>query len=306
MFGSHLSIAGGLHLALIEARKLRMDCLQIFTKNQRQWKTKPLTDEQISLWQQHRRKTKIAQVVSHGSYLINLASPSRQTREKSIALFREELTRCEVLGIQNLVAHPGAHMHEGVSAGIRRVARALNRLHKDLAGLKTITCLEVTAGQGTSLGHRFEHIRRIIDQVKEPQRLGVCLDTAHLLAAGYDLTGRGGAEAVLDQADRILGLDRVSVMHVNDSKTGLGSRVDRHAHIGRGHVSRDAFRVFLTHPKLLAVPKILETPKETTPEGKNWDLVNLSVLRRLQRSRCPGSKSNAPPHVKKPPHLKPG
>lgn len=283
MFGSHLSIAGGLHNALIEARKLCMDCVQVFTKNQRQWKVKPLDDGQVRDWQDHRRQTGIDVVVSHDSYLINLASPQAEAREKSIALFREELLRCEALAIPWLVTHPGAHMGEGEDAGLARVARSLDRIHRDLTGLATVTCLEVTAGQGTALGWRFEHLRRVLDAVAEPERLAICLDTAHMLAAGYDLTSAAGCRDVLDELHALLGLTRVKVIHVNDSKAPRGKRVDRHAHIGHGHVAKAAFSELLRELAFAAVPKILETPKEGAPDGRPWDTVNLAALKRLSR-----------------------
>jgi len=281
MFGSHLSIAGGLQNALIEAQQLGMDTVQIFTKNQRQWRVPPLKQQQIDLWHEHLQSTGIRQPVSHDSYLINLASPKPEARDKSIALFAEELKRCDLLGIPYLVTHPGAHMGEGESAGLRRVAEALNQLHDDLPDLKVITCLEVTAGQGTSLGHRLEHLAEIIDKTEATDRLGVCLDTAHLLAAGYDLTSGTGAESVVKKVDKILGLSRVKVIHINDSKTALNSRVDRHEHIGHGHVSLDAFATFVNHPKLNRLPMILETPKALAKDGRPWDTVNLETLRNL-------------------------
>ncbi len=281
MFGSHLSIAGGLYLALLEARKLTMDCVQIFTKNQRQWKVKPLADDEINQWKQHQREAGITHAVSHDSYLINLASPDPENLAKSIALFREELFRCEALGIPDLVTHPGAHMKQGEEAGLARVAQSLDQIHDDLPGFKTITLLEITAGQGTCLGHRFEHLRAIIDQVKDPHRLGICLDTAHLIEAGYDLTTGEGCKAVLKECDQIVGLDRVRCIHMNDSKTPRGSRVDRHEHIGKGHVGLEAFEIIVNHPKLKKVPKILETAKEDAPDGRPWDAINLEVLRGL-------------------------
>ena len=285
MFGSHLSIAGGLHNALIEARRLGMDCVQVFTKNQRQWRVPALTDEQIRLWQDHVRDTRIRDIVSHSSYLINLASPVPALRRKSIALQRHEMLRCEALGIRNLVMHPGSHMATGEPAGLRRVALALNRLHRDLPGLKVISCLEVTAGQGTGLGCRFEHLQRIIDLTTQPERLAVCLDTAHLLAAGYDLTSAAGARATLAECAGVLGLKQVAVIHMNDSRTPRGSHVDRHAHIGHGHVSLDAFRVLVTNRTFARVPKILETPKQDNDQGVPWDTINLRLLRRLMRPK---------------------
>jgi deoxyribonuclease-4 len=281
MFGSHLSIAGGLHLALLSAQKLTMDCVQVFTKNQRQWKVSPLREDEIAQWFAHQKETRITDVVSHDSYLINLASPDEAARQKSIDLFREELTRCEALKIPSLVTHPGAHMKEGDEAGLARIAHSLDQVHAELPGFKTVTLLEVTAGQGTTLGHRFDHIRSILDCVKQPERLAVCLDTAHMLEAGYDLTSAAGAKATLAECDAVIGLGLVRCMHVNDSKTPRGSRVDRHEHIGKGHIPLEAFRVVINHPKLKRVPKILETAKEDAPDGRPWDAINLEVLRGL-------------------------
>ena len=289
MFGSHLSIAGGLQNALIDAGRLGMDCVQVFTANQRQWKTKDISDEQVRVWRGERERTGIGEVVSHDSYLVNLASPTGENRDKSIALFRRELERCEALGIPSVVAHPGAHLGDGDEKGIKRIAKALDRVHKDLRGFSVVTCLESTAGQGTTIGWRFEHLRRIIDTVKDPSRLGVCLDTAHLIEAGYDLTGAAGCRAVLREFDDVVGLGLVRVWHLNDSKTAMGSRVDRHEHIGHGHVSLGAFEVIVNHPKFKKVPKILETAKEDSPDGTPWDVINLRVLRGLVRGQGGGA-----------------
>ena len=283
MFGAHLSIAGGMHNALKNARRLDMDCVQVFTKNQRQWRVPPLTDEQVQLWQEHRRETGLEHVISHDSYLINLASPKPEARRKSLDLFRAEMLRCDALDIPFLVTHPGAHMGEGEEAGLKRVAQGLDELHEELPDLALVTCLETTAGQGTSLGHSFEHLAWLIEHVQQDHRLGLCLDTAHLLAAGYDLTSAQGAQDVLDELDEQIGLERVRVVHVNDSKIERGRRVDRHEHIGHGHVSLDAFEVFVNHPVLRDVPKILETAKEDHPSGRSWDEVNLDTLRGLVR-----------------------
>jgi deoxyribonuclease-4 len=281
MFGSHLSTAGGLHNALLEAQELGFECVQIFTRNQRQWSPKPLTDETVALWQAHRRSTGIDHAVSHDSYLINLAAADRAIREKSIRALVDELTRCEALGIGCLVAHPGAHVGQGERRGLQRIAGGLDRVHKATAGFKARICLENTAGQGTNLGYVFEHLRQIIDRVKQPERLGVCLDTAHALAAGYDLTSGAGARRMLDAFEQTLGLDRLEVVHVNDSKTPRGSRVDRHEHLGHGHVSPHAIKAIIKNRRLRHVPKILETPKAQAPDGRPWDAVNLQTLQRL-------------------------
>lgn len=281
MFGSHLSIAGGLHHALIEARDLGMDCVQVFTRNQRQWSAKPLADDDIAEWFDHRKSTGIDDVVSHDSYLINLASPKRDVREKSIRLFIDELQRCAALDIPHLVMHPGAHLGIGEAKGIERVVRAFDRIHNRLPDCPAVTLLEITAGQGTTLGYTLEHLRAIIDGVDAPGRLAVCLDTAHAIAAGYDLTSDRGARAFCGQIDAVIGLDAVKCVHVNDSKVERGKRVDRHAHIGRGYVSLDAFAVICR--KFKNVPKILETPKEDGPDGRAMDLVNMELLRGLMK-----------------------
>lgn len=293
MFGSHLSIAGGMHHALLEARKLGMECVQVFTKNQRQWKVTPLKDEDIRAWNEHRKQTALQSVVGHDSYLINLANPGTDARQRSLALFREEIERCEALAIPFLVTHPGAHLGTGEDAGLRQVAASLDEIHAQLAGYKTMTLLEITAGQGTCLGATFEHLRTIIDLVREPARLGVCLDSAHLLEAGYDLTSAAGCEAMLQQCDQIVGMQRVQCLHINDSKTPRGSRVDRHEHIGKGHVALDAFRVIVNHAHLKQVPKILETPKEDAPDGRPWDAINLEVLRGLMTKKSKATRSKA-------------
>ena len=208
-------------------------------------------------------------------------------RRRSISLFRQELIRCEALAIPFLVTHPGAHMQTGETRGLQRVCSALNQLHRQLPNLAVVTCLEVTAGQGTSLGYRFEHLRQILDSVAEPRRLGVCLDTAHMIAAGYDLTNAAGCRAVLRELGTVIGLDQVRVIHLNDSKVPRGKRVDRHEHIGRGHVNLEAFRIIINHHKFLSVPKILETAKENAPDGRPWDTVNLEALHALIRSGGP-------------------
>jgi len=283
VLGSHLSIAGGLTNALHEARRLGMDCVQIFTKNQRQWAAPPLRDDAVDEWHAtlHQLSFPPDHVVSHDSYLINLASPERSTRERSIKLMRDELERCERLAIPNLVAHPGAHLGLGVDTGVDRIARALDRVHKSPAGYRTRICLENTAGQGTTIGHELEHLRDIIDATREPDRLGVCIDTAHALAAGYDLTSAPGARDFIKHLDSTIGLTRVRCLHLNDSKVERGRRVDRHEHIGHGHVALDAFRVILNHPRLRPLPMILETPKLDAPDGRPWDTVNLETLHAL-------------------------
>ncbi len=281
MLGSHLSIAGGLHNALIQARELGMDCVQIFTKNQRQWNAPPFKAETIDAWHEAREATGIHEVVSHDSYLINLASPDPTTHGKSMTLFADELDRCESLSIDYLVTHPGAHVGQGEQAGLERVASSLDALLADRPDNGPLVCLETTAGQGTSLGAKLEELAWLLEHTQQSAKLGICLDTAHLLAAGYDLTSEAGAKATLDEIDQRLGMERVKVVHLNDSKVPMGSRKDRHEHIGHGHVSLEAFKIFCQHPHLQSVPGILETAKETAPDGRPWDVVNLETLRGL-------------------------
>jgi deoxyribonuclease-4 len=280
MFGSHLSISGGMHNALLEAEKLGMDCVQVFTKNQQQWKCSPLPNEAVANWQSHCGRLKFKKTVSHDSYLINLASPDPALRAKSIELFIEELSRCVMLKIPFLVTHPGAHMGEGEEVGLQRVAQALDEVHAAIPGDGVITCLEITAGQGTSLGYKLEHLAEIIGQVKAPKRLGVCLDTAHLFAGGYDFRGRKYT-AFRKMLEKTVGLKRVKVLHLNDSKKELGSRVDRHEHIGRGTIGLEGFRPFVQDEAFADILKILETAKSKDEQGRDWDAVNLEVLRSL-------------------------
>ena len=284
MFGSHLSIAGGMHNALTKAEELGCETVQVFTKNQQQWKCKPLEAEAVECWSRECGRLKFEQTVSHDSYLINLASPDPVLWEKSVELFVEELKRCLLLRIPYLVTHPGAHVGQGEETGLKRVAEALDIIHqrvpKKFAGHAVITCLEITAGQGTCLGCKLEHLATIIDLVDEPARLGVCLDTAHLFAAGYDFRGRKYA-GFIKNVDGTVGIDRIKVWHLNDSKRELNSRVDRHEHIGRGTIGLDGFRPIVRDKRWAAVPKILETAKEKSPDGREWDVVNLEVLRGL-------------------------
>jgi deoxyribonuclease IV len=279
MFGSHLSIAGGMHNALLEAESLGMDTVQVFTKNQQQWKCKPLEAAVVSTWITERDRLKFSHSVSHDSYLINLASADDALWEKGIDLFVEELLRCVTLGIPYLVTHPGAHMGTGEDVGLKRVAKALDKVHSRVSP-GVITCLEITAGQGSSLGYKLEHLASIIEQVKSPERLGVCLDTAHLFAAGYDFRGRKYAKFRKQLASTI-GVDRVKVLHLNDSKKDLGSRVDRHEHIGRGKIGVEGFQPFVRDKAFKKIPKILETPKDKDEKGRPWDAVNLDLLRSL-------------------------
>jgi len=280
MFGSHLSIAGGMHNALLDAEKFGFDTVQVFTKNQKQWNFSPLAKPAIEEWSSHCKRLKFSQTVSHDSYLINLASPDDILWRKSIATFIEELNRCVQLNIPFLVTHPGAHMGSGEEAGLARVATGLDQVHKAIKSKTTLTCLEITAGQGSSLGYKLEHLAKIIDLCKAPERLAVCLDTAHLFAAGYDFRGRK-FNAFMEEVKNTIGADRIKVWHLNDSKKELGSRVDRHDHIGRGTIGLDGFKPIVRDSRFKSTPKILETPKEKHDNGRDWDAINLETLKGL-------------------------
>lgn len=281
MYGSHLSISGGTHNAILEAERLGFGTVQVFTKNQQQWKCNPLDPGAIAQWKEHQGRVKFEKTVSHDSYLINLASPDDVLWNKSIDLFTEELNRCVLLGIPFLVTHPGAHVGQGEEAGLMRVAKGLDEVHRRIKSKEVITCLEITAGQGTCLGCKLEHLATITEQCKAPERLGVCLDTAHLFAAGYDFRGRKFS-ALMKEIEQTVGVDRVHVLHLNDSKKELGSRVDRHDHIGQGKIGLEGFKPFVREKRFKNVPKILETPKEKHPDGRDWDAVNLETLKSLE------------------------
>jgi deoxyribonuclease-4 len=282
MFGAHLSISGGLHNALLSAEKYGMETVQVFTKNQQQWKCVPLEDAAMNDWSSHQKRLKFKKTVSHDSYLINLAATNPEFWRKSVELFIEELRRCDHLGIPYLVTHPGAHMGEGEEKGLQKVAAALDVIHAQLPDAQVITCLEITAGQGSCLGCKLEHLAEIIERVKEPKRLAVCLDTAHLFAAGYDFRGRKYAK-FRKELEKTIGLKRVKVWHLNDSKKDLGSRVDRHDHIGKGKIGLEGFKPIVNDTAWEDVPKILETPKDKDDNGRDWDEVNLETLRSLVR-----------------------
>ena len=277
MFGSHLSIAGGMHKAILEAERLGFGSVQVFTKNQQQWRSPPLAEEAVRLWLAEMERLKFQHVVSHDSYLINLASPDETLWLKSIELFIEEVRRCDLLGIPYLVTHPGAHVGSGEETGLKRIASGLDRVFTALPNSATTVCLEITAGQGSSLGYKLEHLAEIMAMSKFPERLAVCLDTAHLFAAGYDFRGRKYA-AFMRAIDGTVGIDRIRVWHLNDSKKPLGSRVDRHDHIGLGEIGIEGFRPIIRDKQWRNTPKILETPKPKREDGQDWDRINLDLL----------------------------
>ncbi|HEY8503289.1 MAG TPA: deoxyribonuclease IV [Gemmataceae bacterium] len=285
-FGAHMSTAGGLHRALERAAGFGCEAVQLFTKNSNQWKGKPLTDPEVEQFRRVLAESGLARPAAHDSYLINLASPDEATYRKSIDAFEEELRRAERLGLSYLVTHPGAHLGSGEEEGLRRVAAAIDEVHARCPGFGVRILLENTAGQGTCLGHRFEHLADVLGRVADPARLGVCFDTCHAVAAGYPLAPRRAYEALWEEFDRRVGLGRVELFHLNDSKKPLGSRVDRHEHIGEGHVGLEAFRLLVNDPRFADRPMVLETPKEQR-DGEEMDARNLARLRKLVGKRRP-------------------
>lgn len=280
-FGSHMSTSGGVDLALGRAEELELQSCQIFSKNERQWKAKPLDPTVVERFRLEAERTGISKLVVHDSYLINLASPKRDIREKSLAAFRDELERCDILGIPYLVTHPGAHTGSGFEAGIQQFASSLNEVHESIPDIQALTLLETTAGQGTTLGRSFGEIAAIIDQVEAKERVGVCLDTCHIFAAGYDYRTPELYARMMQEFDSTIGLDRLKVIHLNDSRFPLGSNRDRHHHIGEGEIGLEGFRQFVNDPRLAGIPGILETEKD--PDGEH-DRRNLTTLRELVAS----------------------
>jgi deoxyribonuclease-4 len=280
LLGAHMSIAGGYHNAVLAALKAGCDTVQLFTKNNNQWRAKELTADDARLFAETLRETGIQTPTAHDCYLINLASPDPAMWKKSIDAFVIEIQRAEALGLEYLVTHPGSHLDCGVDAGLLRVVQALDEAHAQTRDARVQVLLEITAGQGTNLGHRFEHLAAILDQVRDPDRLGICFDTCHAFAAGYPLSTERDYRATVRELDRTVGLKLVKAFHLNDSKRELGSHVDRHEHIGRGCIGLAAFRFLLNDPRFRRTPMYLETPKGTV-KGKDLDVINLRTLRRL-------------------------
>jgi deoxyribonuclease-4 len=280
-FGAHMSIAGGHDRAARAAQAIGCQALQVFTKSTNQWRAKPLTAAQASAFRAVVAEAGLVGPVGHDSYLINLGSPDDRLWNQSIDALTDELERAEALGLSDLVIHPGAHMGAGEEAGLARAARGLDEVHRRCRGFAVRIALETTAGQGTCLGHRFEHLGRIIADVAEPERLGVCVDMCHIFAAGYSLGSKAEYNEMIDALDRVVGLGRIRVWHLNDSVKGRGSRVDRHAGIGRGQLGLDPFRWVVNDPRFATVPMILETPKGREGD-EELDVINLRILRQLQ------------------------
>lgn len=277
-FGIHGSIKGGVYNAVLEAAQLGCQTVQLFTKNANQWAGKTLTDADAQRFRAEIARTGLRFPTAHDSYLINLASPEPTLHHKSMTAFRIELDNAEKLGLSYLVTHPGAHVGSGVEAGLKRVVESLDQLFDDTPGYRVRVLLETTAGQGTVLGCRFEHLATLLHRSRHPHRLGVCLDTCHIFAAGYAISTPADYHATFDQFDRIIGLQHLCAFHVNDSQADFGCRVDRHAHIGQGKIGLEAFRLLVNDERFREHPMILETDK-----ADEMDAVNLQTLRGLLR-----------------------
>ena len=276
LFGAHTGVAGGLHNGLIDGAQIGCDTIQIFTSSPRQWAAKPLTEEAIAAWKAKAAEVKLAPLIAHDSYLINLASPDPETRQKSLSAFIEELERGEALGLDYLVSHPGAHMKAGEEAGIAQIAASLDEVHQATAGFKIKVALETTAAKGTTLGGVFEHFPALLSHVAAPERLVVCLDTCHIYDAGYDLVG--DPTGVWDNFAATVGFERLKIIHANDSKFGLASKRDQHAHIGEGTIGDAGFARFLSDPRL---PENLALIVETPVDDDKGHRENIAKLRQL-------------------------
>ena len=282
-----MSIAGGLPRAVDRARASRCEALQIFTKSAGQWRARELPREEIAEFRKRVDESGIYPVVAHNSYLINLASAAPALRAQSIAALGDELDRAESLGLHGLVMHPGSYTTGTEEEGLRLIAEGLSQLLAARPRARTKILLEHTAGQGTNLGHRFEHLATIIEHLGGSLRVGVCLDTCHLLTSGYDLCSEAGYAGTFEAFDRVIGLERLKVFHLNDSKKPCGSRVDRHEHIGKGCLGLEPFRRLVNDPRFTALPMLLETPKLESAASKRrsdadpWDARNLRTLRKL-------------------------
>jgi deoxyribonuclease IV len=285
-FGSHMSVAGGLHLAFDRALAVGCDVLQIFTKNNNQWNCKPISDTDATLFESSWKESGIGATIAHTSYLINVASPDDALWQKSLDALIVEWQRAEQLKIEGLVMHPGAHLKSTAEEGLERVAKAIDAA---IASVRPKYCrllLENTAGQGSCLGHQIEQLGWLLKAAKKPQHVGVCWDTCHALAAGYDFRTAAGMKAMVAELEKHVGLENLRAVHINDSKKDCGSRVDRHEHIGLGFIGEAGFKRFLASPTFKNLPMYLETAKEKDEaSGEEWDVINLRKLRELCKKK---------------------
>lgn len=280
LLGAHLSIEGGLHNALIRAGRYGFKTVGMFVRNQVQWRVPPLPDAAVATFRRARRRLGISPVVAHGSYLVNLAG-RYAVRRRSVTATLADVERCRRLGIEYLVLHPGSR--PDAEEGIGLIADAVNEVLDRSPARRVKLLLETTAGMGSSIGHTFEQLAAILERIARPRRVGICADTCHLFAAGCDFRTPRAYRETMDRLDGTVGLDRLMAIHLNDAKQPLGSRVDRHEHIGRGRIGKAGFAHFVNDPRLAGVPMILETPKGKDPRGRDWDRTNAETLRNLVR-----------------------
>lgn len=280
LIGVHVSISGGVDRAPTRGAELGCRCIQIFTKSNRQWAARPLTETEVDDFHARCEETGIAPVIAHDCYLINLCAPDPEIFKKSFTAFAIELERAERLRLPGLVMHPGSHLGKGEAAGLKRITRSLNDVLDRAGDSATRILLETTAGQGTNLGYRFEQLAEIMAGVRAKERIGVCFDTCHAFSAGYDLRTEESCRRVFEEFDDVIGLEHLRAFHFNDAKGELGSRLDRHTHIGEGQLGEEAFRFILQEKRFEAIPKLLETPKGKRGK-RDWDEINLERLREL-------------------------
>lgn len=284
LIGAHMSIAGGVFNALLHGKRVGCNTIQIFTKSNQQWKARKLESDEINRFMSDRDESGIRVACAHASYLINLASPDAALFKKSLDAFVEELERCELLEVPHLVIHPGSHMGKGETYGLKRVAEGINRACRKLPDGKCKICLETTAGQGSNLGSKFSELAEIIEQVDDPDRISICLDTCHVFAAGYEMNTETGYKSMMREFNKLIGVKRIAVVHCNDSKFPCGAKKDRHEHIGKGEIGLEGFRLLMNDRRFSKIPKILETPKgdESIEDKKNikrlWDLIGKAAL----------------------------
>jgi deoxyribonuclease-4 len=278
LLGAHMSIGGGVQMSIQRASSIGCTAMQIFVKNNMQWFARPLTPEEIRGFLKHSQRHELLSIFAHANYLINLAATNPQFHANSLRALSEELIRADQLKLPFLVLHPGAHLGEGEEAGLEKIIESIDSVLSGIPRVKTRIALETTAGQGSCLGSKFEQLAYIISRVRQPERLCVCLDTAHIFAASYNIGSESAIRNTFREFDRVIGRDRLVAIHVNDSKTARGSRVDRHEHIGKGKIGLEAFRFIMRDRRFRKIPKVLETPK-----GKDLaeDVQNLKTLRIL-------------------------
>ncbi|MCL5034886.1 MAG: deoxyribonuclease IV [Bacteroidetes bacterium] len=277
LLGAHMSVAGGLYTAFERAERVACTAVQIFTKNSNQWNDPVISSDDVLKYREAKNKSKVELVVSHDSYLINLCGAGELLLNKSRTAFIQEIERCSLLGIKYMILHPGAHTIMDRREAVGLVADSVNYAHSSTADADVVTLIETTAGQGTNVGSSFDEIAEMLSLIRNKKRVGVCIDTCHIFAAGYDIRTKETYEATMNEFERVVGFDLLHAVHLNDAKKPLGSRVDRHEHIGKGQIGKAGFRLIMNDERFESVPKILETPKGE--DGFAMDMVNLKLLR---------------------------